>query len=335
MPDAWPDCRQPRLAFDAGATGFSGRADRAEGRGMKDMTPQQKLAALAEKWRKESERRGEDANNKGWAHWVRENNAGRSIALHSCADELTTLLSEHGGGGEADPVAVVQSVGGVYGVKWLGETVAHGTYLYDRTPPPQPRADIRGHLPAPITNPKAWPPNYADGWNDCARLALDGVTIALAAAPCEPVSNDYKYDDCPKCRKRGDDCGEHFPPDVTPPPASQPPSEGELLEQLEIAARIHDDMTGKGNAMAATIRLAATTIRRLAASGQVGEWQPIETAPRDGRRLLLVHRHGRPFVGYYQDGEGWLDAEEQYRDPTIWAAIPPLPATPTQQQEGR
>src|SRR5690606_37614330 len=48
----------------------------------------------------------------------------------------------------------------------------------------------------------------------------------------------------------------------------QPPSEGELLEQLEIAARIHDDMTGKGNAIAATIRHAAATIRRLAASGQ-------------------------------------------------------------------
>jgi hypothetical protein len=35
----------------------------------------------------------------------------------------------------------------------------------------------------------------------------------------------------------------------------------DLVARLEIAAKIHDDMTGKGNAMAATIREAASALR--------------------------------------------------------------------------
>lgn len=40
---------------------------------------------------------------------------------------------------------------------------------------------------------------------------------------------------------------------------------GSLTERLEIAARVHDEMTGIGNAMAATFREAAAEIMRLGA----------------------------------------------------------------------
>lgn len=50
-------------------------------------TPQEKLAALAEKWRKNARELGRDGDPKGiW-----------NATLTACADELTTLLSEHGG----------------------------------------------------------------------------------------------------------------------------------------------------------------------------------------------------------------------------------------------
>ena len=39
-----------------------------------------------------------------------------------------------------------------------------------------------GVLPAPITNSDAWPARYADGWNDCAQIALDGIkSVRLVA----------------------------------------------------------------------------------------------------------------------------------------------------------
>ncbi len=71
-------------------------------------------------------------------------------------------------------------------------------------------------------------------------------------------------------------------------------------------------------------------------------WQPIETAPRDGRRVLVygVQFRRRCFgVGYYfkgvpGDGEGWI-AQMFYTEPTDdargsmepshWMPLPPPP----------
>ena len=43
-----------------------------------------------------------------------------------------------------------------------------------------------GEMPAPIGNPEAWPPNYADGYNDAVRnmvAAFPSVRARLTAAP--------------------------------------------------------------------------------------------------------------------------------------------------------
>lgn len=42
---------------------------------------------------------------------------------------------------------------------------------------------VIGGLPAPIGNPESWPPNYADGWNDCALIAFESTSAILGPVP--------------------------------------------------------------------------------------------------------------------------------------------------------
>ena len=161
--------------------------------------------------------------------------AGRFLYQHR--EQLTAILSKHGGGGEAVGTAIQCGKPQFTVALFDADKVPPGTPLY-LAPPPQPAS-----LNEPFGDTEQLPDDapFPEGWDE-----------------------GRKY----RCVRTG----------------RQPPSEGELLEQLEIAARIHDDMTGKGNAIAATIRHAAATIRRLAASGQGVEGclsnQPRNPCPR-------------------------------------------------------
>ena len=62
----------------------------------------------------------------------------------------------------------------------------------------------------------------------------------------------------------------------------------------------------------------------------MSEWQPIETAPKDGRDILIFHpRMGEMFVAYWSDGSNRfmfstmtaLDGGE-----THWMPLPPAPS---------
>ena len=67
------------------------------------------------------------------------------------------------------------------------------------------------------------------------------------------------------------------------------------------------------------------------------DWQPIETAPKDGTRVLLIGKNGanrwmRPFVGYWTPRYAWsLDVYDfesvltNYHPPTHWMPLPPTP----------
>lgn len=72
-----------------------------------------------------------------------------------------------------------------------------------------------------------------------------------------------------------------------------------------------------------------TDLKGMAEACERFTWRPIETAPRDGTRILL-HRAGQgrwsTFVGAWSDHDRfWHDANSLFRDPTHWM---PLPAAP-------
>jgi hypothetical protein len=85
----------------------------------------------------------------------------------------------------------------------LGATV---TPLYATTPPSPAESAVDGRFPAPIRNPEAWPPNYANGYNDALRLATEegfarprasaapsGVSDAVRDA-IQHIRDQYPYD---------------------------------------------------------------------------------------------------------------------------------------------
>lgn len=61
------------------------------------------------------------------------------------------------------------------------------------------------------------------------------------------------------------------------------------------------------------------------------EWQPIETAPKDGKRVLLYFRDTGVTVGFWhQPGnerlEGfWLCVDHRKRHPDNWMPMPEAP----------
>lgn len=60
----------------------------------------------------------------------------------------------------------------------------------------------------------------------------------------------------------------------------------------------------------------------------MSNWQPIETAPRDDYRgVLLALRNGRLIVGYWDGVDGEWRSEETHRgiddpEPTHWQPLP-------------
>lgn len=55
-------------------------------------------------------------------------------------------------------------------------------------------------------------------------------------------------------------------------------------------------------------------------------WRPIETAPKDGRLLLMCRESGFcAFIGHFEYG-AWMEGETGIlRDPTHWMPLPEPP----------
>lgn len=81
----------------------------------------------------------------------------------------------------------------------------------------------------------------------------------------------------------------------------------------------------------------------LAARPEEG-WKPIETAPKDGREIILFfptyNENQIAVYRYNEDGElawegigGWSDVEGEYA-PTHWMPLPPAPSKPPTAGDG-
>lgn len=57
------------------------------------------------------------------------------------------------------------------------------------------------------------------------------------------------------------------------------------------------------------------------------QWQPIETAPRDGTRVIVAGGtlHSWPTTAEYDEGWRILMASDYVEHPSHWMPIPPLP----------
>lgn len=62
----------------------------------------------------------------------------------------------------------------------------------------------------------------------------------------------------------------------------------------------------------------------------VPQWMPIETAPRDGTRILVYSENCIAIAGYSTDYNSWCENyyDNLWHDPTHWQPLPsPPPAT--------
>jgi hypothetical protein len=124
-----------------------------------------------------------------------------------------------------------------------------------------------------------------------------------------------------------------------PPPAESPALTPEKVtpEQLADDWRIlrerkwdwHDqNLTVRPFVDSLMTRLASVSRRLAALEGE--KWQPIETAPKDGTKLLLVCADGWYFVGQWSDRANghmnWNDGEYTFGNLTHWQPLPPPPA---------
>ncbi len=62
----------------------------------------------------------------------------------------------------------------------------------------------------------------------------------------------------------------------------------------------------------------------------MNEWQPIETAPKDGTHILgWCKRYGAIEVWWFQDMHyyaGWMDSGDSEPEPSHWMPLPTLPS---------
>lgn len=56
------------------------------------------------------------------------------------------------------------------------------------------------------------------------------------------------------------------------------------------------------------------------------EWQPIETAPKDGTPILVCDKGPYAYVAeWFQHSRTWIGADKMYWEPTHWMPLPEPP----------
>ena len=91
---------------------------------------------------------------------------------------------------------------------------------------------------------------------------------------------------------------------------------------------MNTEPTQDAHSLGIALRLAHAQIRDLRkalAEMPSQQWQPIETAPKDGTEVVVVDIDGDRFIASSIDGQNWYDGVFPIYHPTHWM---PLPAPP-------
>ena|SRR6478752_6943815 len=71
---------------------------------------------------------------------------------------------------------------------------------------------------------------------------------------------------------------------------------------------------------------ARVAITAILAERQRSQWQPIETAPKDGTPILAADSGPFPFVvEWFAGGRAWIAADGRYWSPIYWQPLPTVP----------
>lgn len=173
---------------------------------------------------------------------------------------------------------------------------------------------------------------------------LEAALLAASPAPANYVREDCEH------------CGRVMYQHISPAPEEEGPTE-DYVSMLREARKIVDSSPLYNRFMKGTplyndvpiwmvdfalriVKEHAAAIREAPAlPPQDASWQPIETAPKDGRWLLLVARSGLPDVGrWFDQGRyetGFWAVHAIRWEATHWMPLPLPPASPSPQDEGR
>lgn len=124
---------------------------------------------------------GDDESLGPCGHWTLI-----QVRANEAADRLSTLTAQ-GGDAVTEAIEHLQDALAIGCGKAEADVIAaHDTLALSRTTPPAPSSNgitaewVTGYLMAPIGNPEAWPENYANGFNDCAKTCAKQVGVAFA-----------------------------------------------------------------------------------------------------------------------------------------------------------
>ena len=122
-------------------------------------------------------------------------------------------------------------------------------------------------------------------------------------------------------------------PSVKPMPYT---SHREALQDIADAYAARSELFTNDADCAANLADRARAGLRLSAEPGAGQWQPIETAPKDGTRVLCAFcENETPEVLYFSGGMWYSELEREGQasfifQPTYWMPLPELPRfTPT------
>lgn len=148
-----------------------------------------------------------------------------------------------------------------------------------------------------------------------------------------------KHDNCPTCT-----CAEPLAPEVAAAMTGMTPADATRDEALveAVARALHKYQSISSWSKSSKVfredcraqaEIAIAVVRAHDAAAPRNEWKPIETAPKDGTRLLAYEKGCALYEIWWQRNlgdqwDGWQDDWDDEPEPTHWMPLPAPPLAP-------